>query len=211
MCVCTHHTHLTVREDWAHWWDSGSSQPVSSFMVYSLVRSYSLIKSLHLLIEPRTCPLGMRMAALLLGAGSWQQTCLLTQAGFGAQKESPETQQGPKLKERQSSEFPSSFCMSQPWLWQRKSLCPRAFSDPLKVITWCNSSSHSLPHSLQGSGNKTWPEAVHLPPLHSLQTAKSTSLTIFFCGVCDQPGSLLQGMIRFQATVWKCQGSLENM
>lgn len=62
------------------------------------------------------------------------QICLLSRAGFGAQKESRNTA-GPKLREKQSSKIPSSFCVNQTWLWQRKTpLSLRAFSDPLKVI-----------------------------------------------------------------------------
>lgn len=86
---------------------------VSSFMVYSLVRDYSLIKSLYLLtelVDPRNedgsaaswCQF---LAALTWWDVSWRhqvlehcvhtdQIYLLTQAGFGAQKESPEIQQG---------------------------------------------------------------------------------------------------------------------
>lgn len=139
------------------------------------------------------------------------QTCPLTWAGFGAQKESPEMQQGQNSgKDKVQKSLLTSVWTSCGCGKEKLSSVPEPFLILWKWLLDATASSLSLPHSLQGSGNKTWPEAVQLLPLCSLQMAKSTSLTIF-CEVCDQPGSLLQGMIRFQATVWICQRSLENM
>lgn len=110
--ICAQHTYLILTEGWDLWWDSGSSQPVSSS-----ARSYPSIKSLHLLIEPRTCPLAMRMAALLPGASSWQHlpggilgviasTWIRFVWVWCSERVQKHTAR-PKLRERQSSKIPS--------------------------------------------------------------------------------------------------------
>lgn len=174
--VCTQHTHVTLTEGWDLWWESGSSQPVSSSMVYSLVRSYPWIKSLHLLIEPRTCPLATRMAELLCAASSWQHlpggilgAIASTWIRFVWVWCSKRVQKHSKAKTQGKAKFKNPF-----WLLCEPAMAVAKKSSPLsQSLFWSSESDYlmqqlsslSLPHSLQGSGNKTWPKAVRLPPL----------------------------------------------
>lgn len=152
----------TLAVGWAHSCEPTNSQAVSSFVIYSLLMSYSLIKSLQLLIDQeRTHPeWGWQHQAP--GATLWEvcwsnqvldhyicidQIYPFTQAGFCAQKESRKVRSTKprEIKHEEGSKIPLvPMWTSHGCCKERLFSLPLPFLMALRVITWDTNSAHHL-------------------------------------------------------------------